>query len=124
MSNQGTDTFKSLSATGLVDSILSETLFDDLMVQLKGKNGQSDRGSAQLYAGYATMNQKFDEIHSVTAPQMINSMNEVYVKKMVDYTSLIQLFCSKFGLSCPYNDDPNVQNTGLKESVMNTRLTV
>ncbi|MFT5185361.1 MAG: hypothetical protein ACI84C_002506 [Flavobacteriales bacterium] len=106
VSNQGTDTFKSLSATGLVDSILSESLFDDLMVQLKGKNGQSDRGSAQLYAGYATMNQKFDDIHSVTAPQMINSMNEVYVKKMVDYTSLIQLFCSKFGLSCPYSDDP------------------
>jgi len=71
-----------------VDKILDEELFDDLQAELK-KTGRSDRGSVQRYSGYATMNQKFDDIHKIMAPQMINSMNEVYVKKMVDFTSII-----------------------------------
>jgi hypothetical protein len=106
VSNQGSKTFQKLDATGLVDSILSDELFQDLLNQLKKKNSQSDRGSTQLYAGYASLNQKLDDIHSVTAPQMINSMNASYAKKMVEYTSLIRLFCSEFDVPMPYSDDP------------------
>ena len=91
VSNQGTATFSSLSDSGLVDKILDERLFDDLQEELK-TSGCSDRGSVQRYAGYATMNQKFDDIHSITAPQMNTTMYEVYVENMVDFTSLIKLF--------------------------------
>jgi hypothetical protein len=104
VSNQGTESFSKLSSSGLVDKILDQKLFEDLEEELKTK-GCSDRGSVQRYAGYATMNQKFDDIHSITAPQMIVSMDEVYVEKMVDFTSLIKLFCQEFDLPMPYSDD-------------------
>ena len=109
VSNYGTDTFNALSSTGLVDSILSKDLFDDLLKELKQK-GRSDRGSVQRYAGYATMNQKFDTEHSITAPQKIGSMTKAYAEKMVAFTSLIGEFCQKFGLEVPYSDD-NIRNT-------------
>jgi hypothetical protein len=104
VSNQGTASFSILSDSGLIDKILDERLFDDLQEELK-TSGCSDRGSVQRYAGYATMNQKFDDIHSITAPQMITTMDEVYVEKMVDFTSLIKLFCREFDLPLPYSDD-------------------
>jgi hypothetical protein len=106
VSNQGSASFSHLAQSGLVDKILGGTLLDDLLVEL-AKTGRSDRGSVQRYAGYATMNQKFDDLHSITAPQMINSMDAIYVKRMVDFTSLIKLFCSEFDLPCPYSDDPD-----------------
>jgi hypothetical protein len=105
VSNYGSPSFTRLSSTGLVDSILDDKLFADLQAELV-KTGRSDRGSVQRYAGYATMNQKFDSIHKITAPQMIISMDEVYVKKMVDFTSLIKAFCAEFQLQNPYSDDP------------------
>ena len=105
VSNKGTATYSKLSESGLVDKILDQKLFEDLRQDLK-TCGRSDRGSVQRYAGYATMNQKFDDIHSITAPQMITSMDEVYVQKMVDFTSLVKLFCQEFDLPCPYSDDP------------------
>jgi hypothetical protein len=105
VSNYGSHSFSRLSKTGLVDSILDDKLFADLQAELV-KTGRSDRGSVQRYAGYATMNQKFDSIHSITAPQMIITMDKVYVQKMVDFTSLIKSFCREFKLTDPYSDDP------------------
>jgi hypothetical protein len=81
-------------------------LFQDIFKQLKKKNSQSDRGSAQLYAGYAYLNQKLDNIHTVTAPQITLSMNAWYAKKMVDYTSLIRVLCSEFNVPMPYSNNP------------------
>ncbi len=105
VSNHGSATYNNLSSTGLVDLLLSPDLFDDLLKELK-KKGRSDRGSVQRYAGYAsTLNQKFDEDHSVTAPQKIGSMTEEYVEKMVAFTSLIGEFCREFSLGVPYSDD-------------------
>jgi hypothetical protein len=90
-------------SSGLVDKILSEDLLSELLAEYK-KRGRSDRGSAQKYAGYATMNQQFDDIHSITAPQIIASPR-TSVQRMVDFTSLIKLFCAQFHLSQPYSDD-------------------
>jgi hypothetical protein len=105
VSNHGTASFKKLSYTGLLDSILSQDLSDDLLKEFK-QNGRSDRGSAQRYAGYATLNQKFDADHCATAPQRIGSRTKLYTKKMVQFTALIKEFCSQFGLKAPYSDDP------------------
>ena len=104
VSNRGTPSFTKLESSGLVEKILDEQLFSDLQAVLDS-SGCSDRGSVQRYAGYATMNQKFDDIHSITAPQMIVTMTKSYVQKMVDFTSLIKLFCGEFDLQCPYSDD-------------------
>ena len=91
VSNLGTPSFAKLSKTGLINGILDRTLFEELLLKLRN-GGVSDRGTVQIYAGYSTLNQKLDEIHSVTAPQIIATTNTRYVEKMVDCTALIQVF--------------------------------
>ena len=106
VSNLGTPSFDKLSKTGLIDWILGGTLFEELLSKLRN-GGVSDQGTVQIYAGYSTLNQKLDKIHSVTAPQIIATTNTRYVKKMVDCTALIQVFGTVHPLlPLPWNDDP------------------
>ena len=59
-----------------------------------------------MYAGYSTLNQKLDEIHSVTAPQIISSADTRRVNQMVDFTSLIEQFGEIHpNLPLPWKDD-------------------
>jgi hypothetical protein len=105
VSNYGTPSFEILNREGLIDEILDQHLFGELLAELE-HGAVSDRGTVQSYSGYSTLNQKMDSTHSVTAPQIIASTSERSIKKMVQCTSLIKSFCGLHTLPQPWDDDP------------------
>ena len=49
-------------------------------------DGPSERGSGQIAAGYASLNSKLDDEHSVTCPQTLDTTSPELVEKMVAMT--------------------------------------
>ena len=103
--NHGTEDFLVLSKGGVLHSILDIHLLRNILDSLKVE-GPSERGSGQISAGYASLNIKLDDEHSVTCPQTLGTTTPKLVEKMVAMTSVVKQLCERRSIPLPYQGNP------------------